>query len=83
MPPPPSDVLGPQSEILGPQTEMLAPPIFEIPPEAIVDRADQTAADLIVMGTHGQGAIAEMLIGSTAKRVVGKSSVPVLVIRLP
>jgi len=34
------------------------------------------------MGTHGQGIIAEVLIGSTAKRVVRQSPIPVLVIRL-
>ncbi|MEA3361229.1 MAG: universal stress protein [Thermodesulfobacteriota bacterium] len=35
------------------------------------------------MGTHGQGAIADALIGSTAKWVVRQSPIPVLVIRLP
>ena len=53
------------------------------PAEVILDTAQEINCDLIVMGTHGQGAIAEMLIGSTAKKVVGKSLIPVLVIRLP
>ena len=53
------------------------------PAEVIMETAQELNCDLIVMGTHGQGAIAEMLIGSTAKRVVGKSPIPVLVIRLP
>ncbi len=53
------------------------------PAEVIVETAEELNCDLIVMGTHGQGAIADMLIGSTAKRVVGKSPIPVLVIRLP
>jgi nucleotide-binding universal stress UspA family protein len=35
------------------------------------------------MGTHGHGGIADVLIGSTAKRVVRQSTIPVLVIRLP
>jgi len=35
------------------------------------------------MGTHGHGAITDVLIGSTAKRVVRQSTIPVLVIRLP
>jgi nucleotide-binding universal stress UspA family protein len=35
------------------------------------------------MGTHGHGVIADVLIGSTARRVVRQSPIPVLVIRLP
>ena len=38
---------------------------------------------IIVMGTHGNGGITDVLIGSTAKRVVRQSTIPVLVIRLP
>jgi len=53
------------------------------PAETIVQTAIEQNCDLIVMGTHGQGIIAEVLIGSTAKRVVRQSPVPVLVIRLP
>jgi nucleotide-binding universal stress UspA family protein len=53
------------------------------PAEIIVETAKEQNCDLIVMGTHGQGIIAEVLIGSTAKRVVRQSPIPVLVIRLP
>jgi nucleotide-binding universal stress UspA family protein len=53
------------------------------PAEIIVQTAEERNCDLIVMGTHGQGAIADVLIGSTAKWVIRKSSIPVLVIRLP
>jgi nucleotide-binding universal stress UspA family protein len=53
------------------------------PAEVIMETAQELHCDLIVMGTKGQGALADMLIGSTAKRVVGKSPIPVLVIRLP
>jgi nucleotide-binding universal stress UspA family protein len=52
------------------------------PAEIIVQTAQEQNSDLIVMGTHGQGAIAEVLIGSTAKWVVRQSPIPVLVIRL-
>jgi nucleotide-binding universal stress UspA family protein len=52
------------------------------PAEVIMETAQGLNCDLIVMGTKGQGAIADMLIGSTAKRVVGKSPIPVLVVRL-
>jgi len=53
------------------------------PAEIIVQTAKKQNCDLIVMGTHGQGIIAEVLIGSTAKRVVRQSAIPVLIIRLP
>ncbi|UCH20424.1 MAG: universal stress protein [Deltaproteobacteria bacterium] len=53
------------------------------PAEIIVQTAKEQNCDLIVMGTHGQGVIADVLIGSTAKWVVKQSPIPVLVIRLP
>jgi nucleotide-binding universal stress UspA family protein len=37
--------------------------------------------DLIVMGTHGRGAIAHMLLGSVAERVVRKAPCAVLTVR--
>ena len=53
------------------------------PAEIIIETAQDRKCDLIVMGTHGHGVITDVLIGSTAKRVVRQSTIPVLVIRLP
>ncbi len=53
------------------------------PAETIVKTARTLNCDLIVMGTHGQGGITELLAGSTAKKVVKQSPIPVMVIRLP
>ena len=53
-----------------------------VPADIIVQTAKEKNCDLIVMGTHGQGVIADVLIGSTAKWVVKESPIPVLVIRL-
>ena len=47
----------------------------------IVDYAKRCEIDLIVMGTHGLGAVAQMLIGSVAEKVVRKAPCPVLVVR--
>ena len=53
------------------------------PVETIVATAEQQNCDLIVMGTHGQGGITNVFMGSTAKKVIRQSTVPVLVVRLP
>jgi len=53
------------------------------PAETIVQTAINQNCDLIVMGTHGISALADALVGSTAKWVVRHSPIPVLVIRLP
>lgn len=44
-----------------------------------IARAEEV--DLLVIGTHGRGAIAHMLLGSVAERVVRKAPCPVLVVR--
>ena len=49
----------------------------------IVRHAREIKADLLVMGTHGRGAIAHMLLGSVAERVVRKAPCPVLTVRQP
>lgn len=46
----------------------------------ILERADSTDADLIVMGTHGRGGLAHAFLGSTAEGVLRRSKVPVLVV---
>ena len=52
------------------------PPFVEV-----VRYAKDNASDLVVLGTHGRGAIAHMLLGSVAERVVRKTPCPVLVVR--
>ena len=47
----------------------------------VVRYAREKEIDLIVMGTHGRGAIAHMLLGSVAERVVRKAPCPVLTVR--
>ena len=53
------------------------------PALAIVDFARETCADLIIMGTHGRGAMAHLLMGSVAERVVRTAPCPVLTVRHP
>lgn len=47
----------------------------------IVKHASEGKADLIVIGTHGRGAIAHMLLGSVAENVVRKAPCPVLTVK--
>lgn len=47
----------------------------------IVRYAKDEKIDLMVVGTHGRGAISHMLLGSVADKVVRKAPCPVLVVR--
>jgi len=49
----------------------------------IIKTARDEAASIIVIGTHGRTGIDHILMGSTAERVVRKSPVPVLAVKLP
>lgn len=49
--------------------------------ETIVSHAKSTRCDLIFIGTHGRTATGNMLLGSTATKVLHISSVPVLLVR--
>ena len=51
------------------------------PAQAIVEYAVQEHIDLIVTGTHGRGAVAHLLLGSIAERVVRLAPCPVLTVR--
>ena len=53
------------------------------PAAAIVAHAAESNADLIVLGTHGRGAVAHLLMGSVAERVVRTAPCPVLTVRHP
>ena len=53
------------------------------PAFTIVDYARAHDIDLIVMGTHGRGAVAHLLMGSVAERVVRTAPCPVLTVRHP
>jgi len=53
------------------------------PALAIVEYARDARVDLIIMGTHGRGAMAHLLMGSVAERVVRTAPCPVLTLRHP
>lgn len=47
---------------------------------AITDYAKTNAIDLIIVGTHGRGAVSRFLLGSVAERVVRTAPCPVLTV---
>jgi len=55
--------------------------VFGPPARAIVEYAGTHGIDLIVMGTHGRGGMAHLLIGSVAERVVRTALCPVMTVR--
>ena len=47
---------------------------------AILDEADRLSAHMIVLGTHGHGRLARLVMGSVADRVLRHTQRPVLVV---
>lgn len=50
------------------------------PLHALLDFVKADGTDLVVLGTHGHGAIASLLLGSVAEGMVRKATVPTLVV---
>jgi nucleotide-binding universal stress UspA family protein len=49
------------------------------PPAESIAHAKRRGADLVVIGTHGRGAVARLLLGSVADKVLHQAECPVLV----
>lgn len=47
----------------------------------ILETSEEVNAGLIVMGTHGRTGMEHVMVGSTAERVVRRSTIPVLTVR--
>ena len=53
------------------------------PVDQIIRQAQEKDVDLIVIGSRGKGGLADVTMGTTSRRVLRRSKVPVLVVRLP
>jgi len=53
------------------------------PAERILETAKQFDCDLIIMGTHSKGIVGTTFLGSTAKRVLRRTRIPIYIIPLP
>jgi nucleotide-binding universal stress UspA family protein len=51
------------------------------PGELIAKAADSGKYDLVMMGSHGHGALGNLVLGSVATKVLAQSKVPVLLVR--
>lgn len=65
-----------QTQLADVRTELM----IGSPLHAIVDYLKQKSIDLVVIGSHGHGAVAALLIGSVAEGLVRKAVCPTLVI---
>ena len=86
-----ADILGELRERSSRDLEALAAPLRQqglrvattmmqgVPYKAILDRAEEWKADMVVMGTHGRTGVERMLSGSVAERVVRLAKCSVLV----
>lgn len=52
-----------------------------MPAQVIAAHAEAEGTDLIVMGTHGHGALGNLVMGSVATKVLARCQTPVLLIR--
>ena len=52
------------------------------PVDRIIRQAEKTNCDMVVMGSRGQGMLAEATLGNTSRRVLRRCRKPVLVVRL-
>ncbi|MEO7098437.1 MAG: universal stress protein [Luteolibacter sp.] len=50
------------------------------PLHALLDYVKESHADLVVLGTHGHGVIASLLLGSVAEGMVRKATTPTLIV---
>lgn len=62
---------------IGYQAHILVGPVAE----SIVQHASKTRCDLVFIGTHGRSEASNMLLGSTATKVLHLSRTPVLLVR--
>ncbi len=53
------------------------------PDQVVLAAARESAADLIIMGSHRHTALGEALLGSTTRKVLHSAAQPVLVVRIP
>ena len=50
-------------------------------PQTIAELAESLHCDQVVMGTHGRGALVELLMGSITLKVISLVNIPILLVK--
>lgn len=50
------------------------------PLHCLLDYVKESSADMVILGSHGHGVIASLLLGSVAEGMVRKATVPTLIV---
>lgn len=53
------------------------------PLHCLIDFVKESEADMVILGSHGHGFIASLLLGSVAEGMVRKATVPTLIVPAP
>ena len=53
------------------------------PLHSLLDHVKESGADFVVLGSHGHGVIASLLLGSVAEGMARKATVPTLIVPAP
>lgn len=52
-------------------------------PRPLINEAQDSDAEVLVMGTHGRTGLAHLFLGSVAEAVIRSAPMPVLILRSP
>jgi nucleotide-binding universal stress UspA family protein len=75
-----TDALGETGGAVSVETKILAAPVAA---DGILACAESFHPDLLIMGTHGSGALSRAVLGSVAREVAQSAAVPVLLVPPP
>jgi nucleotide-binding universal stress UspA family protein len=56
-------------------------PLVGEPAESLLAAARDNRADILVMGSHGRGAVKGILLGSVSSKVIAQTDIPVTIVR--
>jgi nucleotide-binding universal stress UspA family protein len=69
-----------EAELVAKGVEVTALTLQGYPVEKIVAEAERQSADMLIMGSHGHGALYQLLVGSVTEGVMRRVNCPVLVV---
>ena len=67
-------------ELAAPLSDVTVKLIEGSPLQGVLDYVKASKADLVILGTHGHGMVASLLLGSVAEGMVRKAAVPTMIV---